>query len=534
MKKSSKYFLSTIATFGVIMSQFFGSQVVDAQNDDVYDAQPLIVATKLEPSSYNINYTWDGAIPYINANIMSKLVAYNDFDGELYGDLATDWSNNDDLTEYTFSLNENVEWHDGELFNAEDVVWTVESILEEGSSANGYRSLSNVDSIEAVDDYTVTFYLNEPSGVFVQQLADYYGFDILPSHLYSEGDPRENPSNRTPIGTGPFKFVEHVTGSHVLLEANHNYHGDGPYIQDIVFQFVPSESTALTSIEAGDADAMTASPAFAEVPRLENLEHIGFDNDSQSIVQWIGFNVDGDREYITDPIVREAIIHAIDNDNIAEKLYLGMVDPAESWYASSIEWADNLDVRQPDVDIDYANQLLDDAGYEIQDDGYRFTLTYRAFDTSIFGTTDIPIFVQEDLEKIGININYERFEWALRTEMLDNRRDWDIAAGGGDRGPDPMFFKSYLQSNTATNKMLYDNPKVDELFKLGETVVDLEERAEYYHEIQEIISQDIPMYNIVEYSIPRVYNNDFTGFHWQEDAVNSANHMYNSVKRVAE
>lgn len=491
----------------------------------------LIIAAKLEPSNYVINYTWDGATPYINRNIFSKLVAYDDFSGELFGDLAEDWEQSEDLKSYTFHLREGVKWHDGEPFTSEDVKWTMESIIELGNSASGYPTVSVIDKIETPDDHTVIIKLKEKSGVFVQKLADYQGFDILPKHLYEGTDIEDNKYNKEPIGTGPFKFVEHKLGSHVRLSANSDYYGDGPYIDEIVFQFVPSEETALTSIEAGDVDTMTASPAFAEIGRLEKLDKVELEADPTDIVQWISFNMDGTREHISDPVVREAIVTALDNEEIAEKLYMDLVTPSESWYISTIKWSDNMSVRQPQTDVDKANELLDAAGYEIQDDGYRFILKYRAFDTSIFGTTDIPIFVQQQLEKIGIKIEYERFEWALRTEMLDNRRDWDLAAGGGDRGPDPLFFGSFLKSDSATNKMLYKNPRIDELFELGETVGSEEERAKYYYEIQEIISEDIPLYNVVEYYIPRVFNPKYTGFHWQESSINSTNHMYNSVKR---
>ncbi|WP_040978445.1 ABC transporter substrate-binding protein [Oceanobacillus jeddahense] len=499
--------------------------------ENAEETDTLIVAAKLEPSSYVINYTWDGAIPYINRNIFSKLVAYNDSNGEVFGDLAEDWEESDDLKTYTFNLRENVTWHDGEPFTSADVKWTIDSIIETGEAANGYPVVDNIAEVETPDDYTVVIHLEEESGVFVQKLADYQGFDILPKHLYEDTDIEDNPYNTEPIGTGPFMFEEHSSGSHVKLVANPDYYGDGPYVDEVIFQFIPSEETALTAIEAGDADLMTASPAFAEVPRLEELDTVALDADPQDIVQWISFNMDGTREHISDPIVREAIATALDNEEIAEKLYMDLVKPSESWYLSTIEWADNKSVRQPETDIDRANELLDDAGYEIQDDGYRFTLTYRAFETSIYGTTSIPTFVEQQLGEIGINVDYESYEWALRTEMLDNRRDWDLAAGGGSRGPDPLFFASFLKTGSATNKMLYENPEIDELFDKGEEVSTEEERAEYYYEIQEIIAEDIPLYNVVEYYIPRVYNPEYTGFHWQEDAVNSTNHMYNSVKR---
>jgi len=490
----------------------------------------LVVATKLEPSSFNINYTWDGAVPYINRNILSKLVAYDDSTGEIYGDLAERWENTEDLMSFTFYLREGVKWHDGEPFTSADVKWTIENLLETGSSANGFAKVKTIKGVETPDDLTVVLNLTEPSGVMLNNLADYYGFDILPKHLYEGTDVQNNPANFSPVGTGPFKFVEHVIGSHCTLAANPEYFGDGPYLDSVVFVFTPSETTAMTTIESGEAGWMTASPAFAEVERLRKIPGVAVDMQGSTITQWTGFNMDGSRKEITDPRVREAISYAINNVDIADRLYVGLVKPATSYYTTLIEWADNKQVRQPKFDPAYANQLLDEAGYVRGADGYRFGLVYRCFPTSIFGTTDIPTLVVQYLDAVGIKLEIQQYEWALRTEMLDNNREWDMCSGGGDRGPDAANFASYLLSSSASNKMRYANPQVDELFAKGVKVALFDERAPFYFQIQEIIAKDMPMFNYVEYGVPRVYSTEYTGFFWQEDSGNSANHMVNTVQ----
>src|SRR5699024_6363386 len=322
-------------------------------------------------------------------------------------------------------LREDVEWHDGEPFTSEDVKWTIEDILDYGEGANGYDSLSNVKKVETPDDSTVVIKLKEPSGVFVEKIADYTGFDILPEHIYEDNDVDEV----DPVGTGPFVFEEFETGEHISLKANEDYFGDGPFLDEVVFTFTPSESTALNAIESGESGWMTASPAFAELDRLENDEEISADLATTDIVQWMGFNMDGSREEISDPKVREAISYAIDNDDISEKVYSGRLEPATSWYSTNVEWADNKDVTIPDTDIEHANELLDDAGYSKDDEGKRFSLTFRTFETSIFGTTDIPNIVRQQLDEIGIEVDVEQYEWAIRDEMLDEQRDWDIMSG---------------------------------------------------------------------------------------------------------
>lgn len=491
----------------------------------------LVVATKLEPPYYVINYTWDGSVVYISRNIMSKLCQYDQNTGEIYGDLAESWEISEDLTTYTFYLRQGVKWHDGEPFTSADVAWTVQSILDYGPDAYTYEFVETVESIECPDDYTVVFHLSAPSAVFVSGCANYYGFDILPAHLYDGTDVLTNEYNFAPVGTGPFMYSDSELGNYCHLVANPDYYGDGPYLDEIYFQFVPDVTTAMTSLEAGEVGMMTATPSFAEADRLATVPGIEVDAQRSNIVQWNNFNMDGTRAEISDPVVREAICWAIDNQGIADILYMGMVEPSTSWYTSTVAWANNTEAAYPGYDVDYANKLLDDAGYAVGDDGYRFTLTYRCFTTSIYGTTDIPYLVAQYLDAIHIKLNVESFEWAMRTQKLDEERDWDICSMGGSRGPEASDFQSFW-TGSSSNKGRYVNEEILDLFAQGTQYATEEERAPFYFQIQEILAADIPAYNYIEYAYVRPHSSMYQGFFWQENSGNSAEHMLNTVEIV--
>ena len=499
--------------------------------DGHYYGGTLVVATKLEPTFYQTNYQWDGGVVYISHNILSKLCAWDEDTKTIYPDLAESWDIADDLMTYTFHLREGVKWHDGEAFTAKDVKWTFESILEYGDQAYTYSYVKMIDSIETPDDYTVVFHMAYPCGTFVESVGDYQGPDILPAHIYEGTDPYTNPANQSPIGTGPFKFVEAKLGSYCKLEANPDYYGDGPYLDGVIYNFIPDETTAMTAMEAGEAGWMTATPSFAESDRLASVDGMVVETQKTNIVQWTQFNMSEDaaRPYISDVRVREAICWAIDNQSIADILYLGYVKPSDNWYTSTVEWAVNRDVVYPGYDVDKANQILDDAGYERGADGYRFELTYRCFSTSIFGTKDIPTLVAQNLDAIGIKLNVEKYEWAVRAEYLDNNLEWDMCSAGGSRGPDPSSFAN-VWNTSSSNKSRYYNDEVMNLFDEGSKYATHEERAPYYKEIQKYFSEDIPSYNYIEYAYARPHRADYINFFWMPDCGNAADHMLNTVE----
>ena len=499
--------------------------------DGHYYGGTLVVATALEPTYYQTNYQWDGGVVYISHNILSKLCYWDEDTKTMVPDLAESWEASEDLMTWTFHLREGVTWHDGEPFTAADVKWTFDSILEYGDQAYTYTYVKMVESVETPDDYTVVFHMAYPCGTFVESVGDYQGPDILPAHIYEGTDPYTNPANQNPVGTGPFKFVEYEPGNYCRLEANTDYYGDGPYLDEVIYSFTPDLTTATTALEAGEVGWMTATPSFAEADRLATVDGITVETQGTNIVQWTQFNLSEEaaRPYISDVRVREAICWAIDNQNIADVLYMGYVEPSDNWYISTVEWAVNRDVEYPGYDVEKANQILDEAGYERGSDGYRFELTYRCFTTSIFGTTDIPTLVAQYLDAVGIKLNVERYEWAVRAEYLDENLEWDMCSAGGSRGPDPNSFANVWGYSTS-NKTRYYNDEVMSLFEQGTMYATQEERAPYYKEIQEIFAEDIPYYNYIEYSYVRPHGADYINFFWTADCGNAADHMLNTVE----
>jgi peptide/nickel transport system substrate-binding protein len=489
----------------------------------------LVVATALELKQFNINYTPDNTAAYLNSNIYSKLVAFDFVANTLYPSLAESWEIAPDLLTYTLHLRRGVTWHDGHPFTAADVAWTIEDIMRMGDKAVTSKFVADIDHLDTPDDFTVVIHLKRPNGILLEGFASYYGFNILPKHLYAGTDVLTNPYNRKPIGTGPFKFVEHEVGSHVVLAPHQGYFAEGPMLERLIFQFIPSLPTAMLALQAGEVGYITASPPFADVPRLKSLPGLKVEATSSPIVMWFGFNMD--RKEWQDERMRRAIAHAVDRNEIAARLYSNLVKPADGYFTSTVPWANNADAKQPDYNPAEAERLLDAAGHPRGAGGVRMKIRFVVFPTNIWGSVEQAQMVRQQLSKIGIDVEVVVTDFAMRTEVVRNRRDFDLIHSGGIRGPDPSELFYYVGKGGNYNTMNYDSPRVNELLAEGRGTADRGKRRAAYAELQAVLAQDVPMVNLIEYAYIRTYRAGYTDWFWQPAATGRISEsMYNLVR----
>lgn len=487
----------------------------------------LVVGVYTDPKFLNSNYDFDGQSYYQNMNIFSKLVNYDYRTGTLHPDLATKWEVSPDGLKYTFTLREGVKWHDGKPFTSADVKWTYDDLIKEGTKAQAFRIITSLESVAAPDAKTVVFSLKETDALFLVGLAGYYGANVLPKHLYEGTDVRKNPYNTRPIGTGPFKVVELVTGSHLTLEANPDYYGLGPYLDKLIFKVVPNLATMMSTLETGEVGYSAPSPPFGDVARIRTLPNMKVDQAESQIVQWTAFNLDIPK--FKDLRVRQAIIHAIDKQAISTQVFAGLVTPSTATYISTVPKFYNPNAKQPEFDIAKAEKLLDEAGFPRGADGIRFKTRYAAFISSLAGGPEMGQVIKQQLAKVGIDVTLEVQEFALFNEKIINKRDFEMTASGGPHGPDPSEFANFVGTGGTRNVMKYSNARVDELFKMGRKTLNEEERKKIYFEIQDIIAKELPRMNLVEYTYMRPYRSEFNDFWWQDVATQKkiGQDMYN-------
>ncbi|MFC1803226.1 ABC transporter substrate-binding protein [Thermoproteota archaeon] len=470
----------------------------------------LIARVYREPTHFNPNYEYlVGDECY--QNIFSRLVRVDTISYEIIPDLALSWIGSDDYKTYTFNLAK-ANWHDGEKCTAEDVKFTFDDIKEK----QGYyfSTIDHIEEVEIIDDYTVVFHLSRSDSAFLSTLAHYTAPVILPKHLYEGVDPFTNPYNFEPIGTGPFKFVRWIKGSHVEYEANLDYFEGRPFLDTIIHKYIESASTFGLSLKAGESHIGYYAPPLSMLPELDEEPHITISTVSASNLLWYGFNMD--REPYDDIRVRKAIAHAIDAEAYAEQIWFGYYkfNPYAYGQEGFLPWSFNPNAKMPEYDLEEAERLLDEAGYPRGSDGVRFEATIVTF-TSMEAPTMAEV-LKEYLKKIGIECSIEVYEFVTYKEVCIVNRKYDISCGGGNQGPDPSIWEQFVSSTGFRNSMGYVNAEVDSLFEVGSAATTIEERQAAYWRIQEIVAEELPRVTIAIYGTTFPRNNEFEGYWFEE------------------
>jgi peptide/nickel transport system substrate-binding protein len=404
----------------------------------------------------------------------------------------------EDLQTYTYRLRDHVTWHDGAPFTSADVAFTYDAIADPEVNALSRAGFNLIDSVETPDDHTVIFHLNEPSAVFLETWG-YRG--ILPRHIFEGLDMNTNEFNRAPAaGTGPYKFVEWVSGDRIVLERNENYYQEGAYIDRIEYRIVPSSDTLLTMLETGEIDMRFALGAehVAIAQGLADYEIL-----ATPAHAYFHFTINNADPILCDRLVRQALTHGINKQQIADTVLQGLVAPHGSPVAQpSWVYVDHNN-RYP-YDPEQAVALLEEAGWEEGPDGIRVKDGERlALDLlNIAGDTErlqIVQIVQADLREIGVEVNISQVDAPTFVAAMTSQ-DYQWAYGWWGFSVDPSGYNERWLSTSPGHWLNYDNPEVDQLLLEALQIADRNQRRAKYERFQDLVVEDatnIYIYNRV-------------------------------------
>lgn len=475
----------------------------------------LRIGLNAEPITLNPAITNNQVDVFVAAKIYEGLI-YLDEDMTPVPGLAQSWEVSDDGLTIALHLRPGVRWHDGVPFTSADVKFSLEDVVRTMHPL-GAAQLSVLESVETPDDQTAIIHLSGPSIFFA---SPYLALNastapIIPKHLFEGTDIATNPVSSNPVGTGPFRFQEWVRGSHIVLVRSDDYWAEGlPLLDQVVYVVIPDASTRLLAFENGEIDYLPFGVPYSALERLgarPDVDVIRF-RDTRYQIHGLYFNVRN--EPFSNPLVRQAIAHAIDKQVIVDNVTFGYDRVANSVQQSGSAFY-NPDVPTYDLNLTTAAGLLDQAGLTAGANGVRFEATFTV-DLGV-GETALKTaeLLRDQLALVGIKLTIVPLERATFLQTVYQNYDFEIATFYGTMGPDPSVGSKWFVTPTApasfVNPTGYSNPRIDNLLAAFAVQTDPDRRRELFYEAQDILLTELPYIPIREDSWPVLVSAKFTG-----------------------
>lgn len=476
----------------------------------------MIVALPGDPEVFNSGISTDISSSNISGQIFNTIVQL-DAEGNAQPSLAKSWEIAPDGLTYTFHFFEGVKWHDGEPFTANDVAWSLWNVNKNYNGPSG-GLLTAVESITATDNLTAVFKLKYPYPPLLKGLAYFNSSTVLPKHIYDNGtDPRQNPANYKPIGTGPFKFVEYVKGSHVVLEKNPDYHFKGqPYLDRLVFQIIPNPSARAIALEKGDIDLIPYyGIVLGEVDPMKQSDKIQIAIQRRTIAGEYLAIINNRNAPFSNKLVRQALYFAMDRNELLAKAGFGF-GKVSAGPISSEQPQYYIEGKPYPHDPAMAEKLLDEAGYPKGADGKRFTMRLN-FDQKEGPMNDVAQLLRVQFAKIGVDVNIMPMDTGAWVDTNFKKWNFDVTMGSFATGPDPAigtevrYACRFIVQQTGRNASGYCNEEVDKLFAAAGKELDETKRAEFYHKIQQLMSEDAVNWWLWDRYYPIAFNKNLKG-----------------------
>lgn len=464
-------------------------------------------ALTMDPHSQNQGNT------HTLAHHIYETLLGRDNDGTLTPRLATEWALKEgDDTVWVFKLREGVTFHDGAEFTAEDVVFSIERAKSEFSNMKQLHG--EVESVTAVDDYTVEFQMTGPALIYPNNLTNTFIMDKTWSEandLLSVQDFAGGASNYAVLntnGTGPYTLVSREVDVRTVLTANESWWGETPEVTDIEYFVISDAQTRISALLSGEVDIVQDVPP-QDIERLSGTDGFKVETGPENRFIYFGYRF-GDEPLassnITDsnpfnnPLVREAMELALDRDAIQQVVMRGQSIPTGIPNPPFVAgWTEELDAY-PAPDVERARELMAEAGYP---DGFSVTLdtpNNRYVNDEAISTAYVGM-----LGQIGIQVTLASRPVAEHSPIiLANESDFYLLGWGVPTFDSAYVFNDLVHTKTdllgTYNVGLYSNPELDaKIVSLG-TQSDAAVRNQTVAEIWEVVKADrvlLPVHNQV-------------------------------------
>ncbi len=458
--------------------------------------------------------------PYLNQQLSTVDIDSAIFDGLVKidnkgvfePDLATKWTVSPNGLNWIFHLNPKATWQDGVPVTSKDVVFTANLVNNPLFPATSTLGYDHIKSITAVGNEQVNITLTQAYAPFLQDYASSY---ILPQHVLGaipvKSIRTDDAYNRRPLGSGPFEASDFVAADHVTLTANAHYFLGAPHLQQIIFRFVPSATTAVNQMRTGEANlagqtAVLSAQQYNELknaPGLKGYDTPGFNWNHIDLVQ-TGF--------FKDVKVRQALQMATSRQKVIQLVALGYgvpqysdQSPAKPSYNKTVESYWPFDLTKASAML-AADGFTKGSNGTLQKGGVPFNVTL-SIDAAGSGASEIAQIVKQSWGQIGVNVTIKSLAPATifgdGGPLYDKNRlssstmnaveyEWIEPAD-----PDDHFFWESNQIigpkvSAGGNFDGYINPAADKLMQEGLVTTDSTKRQAIYKQLQVILANDVP------------------------------------------
>ena len=463
-------------------------------------------------------------------------------------DFSTKWTQSTDGLTWTFDLVPNAKWSDGQPLNAQDVLFTFNTILKyaNGPAGNLAGGLSHVTKVTAPDDNTIVITYSAP---VANVLANLQQISILPQHVwaqYATGDGSglhgysNQPTDQPLVSGGPFELAKYVKDQTAIFQRNPNYYGTPPSIDGFGLNYFANDDSMVQALRNGDIQAAINVPVTAVAALKADSSLTVFTGPGISMRDFI-INSSPDKKTnleLQDPQVRLAMEYAIDRNAIVQTAWLGYAQPGSTIVppATGNGWHDDS-VQAVPFNIPKANQILDAAGYPKGPDGIRVANGHPMSYTVLFasdesGAGDAAFrIIQNGFKQIGIDITQRKEDNdSVNTAILgDNNTydNFDLAMWDWFPLIDPDFILSVLTSQQwgGWSDTGFSNPTYDKLYKQQGLAIKHDQRLAIVHKMQQI-AYDARPYIILNYNETiDAWSNQWTGFADNESVLGLFNNL---------
>lgn len=449
-------------------------------------ADTVTIGLKLAPPSLDIRRQSGSAIEQVLiGNVYEGLVS-RDSDNAVQPGLAKSWDISTDGTTYTFHLNRNMTFSNGDVLDADDVAWSINQLKEKQYyNANQVESLSKA---EALDANTVRITLSSPDSNLLWYLTGRPG-------LVFDKDATYNAKTQA-VGSGPYTVESFDSASKMVLKANPKYWGTAhkPATQHVVIDFITDDNAAVNALKSGDVDVLSPVNATLAKSLDTHTYHVSASDGSDKFV--LAFNCANKK--LADKRVRQAIRYGINHKEIIASR--GGVDTALGGPIPSVDPGyEDLTGLYP-YDVAKAKNLMTQAGYST-DHPLELTLTYA----NTYGT-ELGDQLKSQLAAIGIDLNINYVEFSTWLQDVHANGDYELSLV--DHAESHDFYKW----TTPEYYYHYDNRNVQALYAKALAATDEKESDEYLKQAAETVSEDAPADWLFGYRVTVAYNKGVKGF----------------------